>query len=104
MHKKMAAAAFAASIVMGLSACESLDPLKQDIAGLKTQVARLQSQLEATSKVADAASTAANAANLSAVGAQHTANQAAAAAQSGQACCVEMNEKIERAFRRSISK
>ncbi|MEY3136937.1 MAG: hypothetical protein RL580_669, partial [Pseudomonadota bacterium] len=37
-------------------------------------------------------------------GAQSTANQALAAAQASQSCCDATNEKIDRMFKRSISK
>jgi hypothetical protein len=37
-------------------------------------------------------------------GAQSAANQALAAAQSSQACCDSTNEKVDRMFKRSVSK
>jgi hypothetical protein len=37
-------------------------------------------------------------------GAQSTANQALQAAQGAQACCDATNEKIDRAFKRSMGK
>lgn len=104
MNNKIRMAAFASAMVICLAGCENLDPLKADVSGLKTQVSRLQSQLETTRKAADDANAAAAAANQAASGAQSTASQALAGAQSGQACCNAMSEKLERAFRRSISK
>ena len=46
----------------------------------------------------------AQAANTAAAGAQSTANQALAAAQAAQAAVDATNEKIDRMFKRSISK
>ncbi len=54
--------------------------------------------------MADAANAAAQSASSTASGAQSAANQALAAAQASQSCCDATNEKIDRMFRRSISK
>jgi hypothetical protein len=43
-------------------------------------------------------------ASQAAAAAQTTANQAATAAQTSQACCDANSEKMERMFRRSVSK
>lgn len=87
----------AVAAVVGLAGCTDLKPLQAEVDGLKTQVASLQSQLSAVKGTADSASSAAQ-------GAQSTANQALAAAQASQACCDATNEKVDRMFRRSISK
>jgi outer membrane murein-binding lipoprotein Lpp len=78
--------------VAGLAGCTDLKPMQAQIDNLKTQVASLQTH--------GAAANAANAAN----GAQSTANQALAAAQASQSCCDATNEKLDRMFKRSISK
>jgi hypothetical protein len=53
---------------------------------------------------ADAASASASSAANAASSAQSTANQALQAAQGAQACCDATNEKIDRAFKRSMGK
>ena len=60
--------------------------------------------LAAAKSSADAANAAAQSASSTASGAQSAANQALAAAQASQSCCDATNEKIDRMFRRSISK
>jgi murein lipoprotein len=58
----------------------------------------------AAKSAADAAANAANAAKSAAAAAQSTANQALQAAQASQACCDATNEKIDRMFKKSVSK
>ena len=58
----------------------------------------------AAKAAADAASNTANEAKSAAAAAQSTANQALQAAQAGQACCDATNEKIDRMFKKSVSK
>jgi len=93
-----------AVVVAGLAGCQDLKPLQADIADLKSQVSKLQSDLSAAKSSADSASSAAQSASQAASGAQSTANQALAAAQASQSCCDATNEKIDRMFRRSVSK
>ena len=50
------------------------------------------------------ANSAAASAGQAASGAQSTANQALAAAHASQSCCDATNEKIDRMFKRSVSK
>jgi hypothetical protein len=58
----------------------------------------------AAKSAADAAANSANSAKSAAAAAQSTANQALQAAQAGQACCDATNEKIDRMFKKSVSK
>jgi len=58
----------------------------------------------AAQQAADSASKAASSAKSAADGAQSTANQALQASQSSQACCDATNEKIDRMFKKSVSK
>ncbi len=58
----------------------------------------------AAKSAADAANNNANAAKSAAAAAQSTANQALQAAQASQACCDATNEKIDRMFKKSVSK
>jgi hypothetical protein len=53
---------------------------------------------------ADAAAASASSAANAASAAQSTANQALQAAQGAQACCDATNEKIDRAFKKSMGK
>ena len=92
------------AVVVGLAGCQDLKPLQADIADLKSQVTKLQSDVTAAKGSADSANSAAQAANQAASGAQSTANQALAAAQAAQAADQATNEKIDRMFKRSVSK
>jgi outer membrane murein-binding lipoprotein Lpp len=87
-----------------LAGCQDLKPLQADVDNLKQQVSRLTADLAAAKSSADAANAAAQSASSTASGAQSAANQALAAAQASQSCCDATNEKIDRMFRRSISK
>jgi hypothetical protein len=58
----------------------------------------------AAKAAADSAASAAQSARSAADSAQSTANQALQAAQASQACCDATNEKIERMFKKSVSK
>jgi hypothetical protein len=60
----------------------------------------LITRIDAAEAAQSAAASASNAANS----AQSTANQALQAAQGAQACCDATNEKIDRAFKKSMGK
>jgi len=94
----------AAAVVAGLAGCQDLTPLRTDVDNLKSQVSQLQSELQAARQAADQAASTAQSASQTASSAQSTANQALAAAQAAQSCCDATNEKIDRMFRRSVSK
>jgi uncharacterized phage infection (PIP) family protein YhgE len=89
---------------MLLPACTDMKPYDQKISDLQSKVSTLESQVAAAKSAADAANSAASSAAQAASGAQNAANQAMSAAQASQTCCNDTNEKIERMFRRSISK
>jgi murein lipoprotein len=97
-------AAAAVVAVIGLAACQDIKPLQADIADLKAQLAKVQGDVSAAKSSADQANSAASSANQAASGAQSTANQAVAAAHASQSCCDATNEKIDRMFKRSVSK
>ena len=59
---------------------------------------------DAASRAASAAQSSANQASTAASSAQSTANQALSAAQAAQASCDATNEKIDRMFKKSVSK
>jgi methyl-accepting chemotaxis protein len=94
----------ALAVVVGLAGCQDLKPLQSDIADLKSQVSKLQSDVQAAKSSADQASSSAQAASQAASGAQSTANQALAAAQAAQSAVDATNEKLDRMFKRSVSK
>gem|GEM_PF-180434 len=94
----------AAAVVTVLAGCTDLKPLQAQVDDLKGQVSRLQSDLASAKSASDSANSTAQSANQAASGAQSTANQALAAAQASQSCCDSTNEKIDRMFRRSVSK
>src|SRR6202035_4993930 len=94
----------AVAVVAGLVGCTDLKALQAQVSNLKSQVGKLQSDVQAAKQAADQANSAAQSASQAASGAQSTANQALAAAQASQSCCDATNEKIDRMFKRSVSK
>ena len=111
MDKTIVVKLAAAAAVLALVGCTDLKPVQSDIDGLKQQVAKLQSDVTATKTSADNAASAAAAAQSSAdkaaqaaAGAQSTANQALSAAQAAQSSVDATNEKINRMFKKSVSK
>jgi hypothetical protein len=107
----------AVGAVFALVGCQDLKPIQADIAALKTQVGTLQSDVAAhradktdanaaaaAAAAAKKADTDAMAAAQAANGAQSTANQAMTTAQAAQASVDATNEKIDRMFKRSVSK
>ncbi len=99
-------AALAALAVM--AGCTDLKPLQAQVDDLKSQVGKLSSDIAANKAADDASSksaaAAAAAASQSAAAAQNTANQALAAAKAAQSGVDALNEKIDRMFKRSVSK
>jgi murein lipoprotein len=104
MNRAIVLKVAAVAVVAGLAGCQDLKPLQADVADLKSQVAKLQSDVAAAKSSADQANSTAQAANQAASSAQSTANQALAAAQASQSAVDATNEKIDRMFKRSISK
>src|ERR1700683_619176 len=101
----------AAALVVGLAGCTDLKALQAEVDTLKQQVGQLRTDVDAAkggpdpaSRAASAAQSAANQASTAASGAQSTANQALSAAQAAQASCDATNEKIDRMFKKSVSK
>jgi hypothetical protein len=96
--------AAAVAAVAGMVGCTDLKPIQAQIDDLKAQVAKTSSDLAGAKSSADSANSAAQSASQAASGAQSTANQALAAAHASQSCCDATNEKIDRMFKRSVSK
>ncbi|HYC08027.1 MAG TPA: alanine-zipper protein [Steroidobacteraceae bacterium] len=97
-------AAAAVAVVAGMVGCTDLKPIQAQIDDLKSQVGKLSGDVSGAKSSADAANSAAQSASQAASGAQSTANQALAAAHASQSCCDATNEKIDRMFKRSVSK
>jgi murein lipoprotein len=94
----------AATVVVGLAGCQDLKPIQTDIADMKTQLNKIQSDVTVVKASADQANNNALAATQAANEAQGTANKALAAAQAAQSSTAELNEKMDRMFKRSLSK
>ncbi len=94
----------AAVCVLAFAGCTDLKPIQSQIDDLKAQVAKLQSDTAKASSEAAAALSAAQSAGSAAAGAQSTANQALAAAQKNSTDIDAVNEKIDRMFKKSLSK
>lgn len=92
------------AVALFTTGCTDLKPMQAQIDDLKTQVARVSADTTALKSASDSAAADARSANQSAAAAQSTANQALAAAQASQSCCDATNEKMDRMFRRSVSK
>ena len=97
-------ASLAVACVVAFAGCTDLKPIQSQIDDLKSQVARLQSDTAKASSEAAAARAAAAAAQSAASGAQSTANQALSMGQSNSTAIEAINEKIDRMFKKSVSK
>jgi len=111
MNKILVVKLAAAAMVVALAGCTDLKPVQAQLDSLKTQVTALQGDVQSAktsadnaAHAADAAQSAANQAAQAASGAQSTANQALTAAQAAQSSIDATNEKINRMFRKSVSK
>ncbi len=111
MNKAIVGTLAAAAAVFALAGCQDLKPLQAEVDGLKTSLSKTQSDLAAhetadmaTASAAAKAEADAQAAMKAANNAQATANQALSAAQTAQAGVDSTNEKIDRMFKKSVSK
>ena len=84
--------------------CVSTSTFNDYVAKNDAAVAAAAQNASAAKSAADAAAASAQSASSTASAAQSTANQALQAAQAAQACCDATNEKIDRAFKRSLGK
>jgi hypothetical protein len=87
-------ASLAVACVVAFAGCTDLKPI----------IGKLQSDTAKASSDAAAANSAAAAAQSAASGAQSTANQALSTAQSNSTAIEAINEKIDRMFKKSVSK
>jgi hypothetical protein len=106
MYKKVALTA-ALMMVIGLSGCASTDSVKKAQATAdeaKSLAQQAASDASAAKSTADTAASAAADAKRMAANAQNTANSAAQAAAAAQSCCDANSEKLERMFKKGMSK
>ena len=94
----------ALAVVAALAGCTDLKPTQANIDDLRSQVANLKSGVGSAESSAQAASGAASKASQTASNAQSTANQALSQAKSNQNAIEAINEKIDRMFKKSVSK
>ena len=104
MKSTMIVKAAAVAVVFALAGCTDLKPLQAQVDDLKSQVSKLQSDVQGANSAAAQASSKADAANTAAAGAQSTANQALSTSQSNSTAIEAINEKIDRMFKKSVSK
>ena len=91
-------------LAAALAGCTDLNPLQNQVKDLQSQVARLSQEQSATKSSADTAASSAREAADAANRASSKADQALALAQSDKQSIDEINEKMERMFRRRLSK
>jgi len=97
-------ASVAAACILAFAGCTDLKPVQAQIDDLKSQVSKLQGDTSKASSDAAAANSAAASASSAASGAQSTANQALSQSQSNSTAIEAINEKIDRMFKKSVSK
>ena len=93
-------AGIAALVLIGASGCVSQKNLDE----VKATADKAVQDAAAAKAAADSAASAAASARSAADSAQSAANQAMQAAQASQSCCDATNEKIDRAFKKAVSK
>ena len=91
-------------LVVALVGCTDLKPTQASLDDLKAQVDHLKSAVGSAQSNAQSASSAARAAQQAAGSAQSTANQALSLDKSNQNAIDAINEKIDRMFKKSVSK
>src|SRR5471030_1798719 len=100
MNKAIFVKLAAAAAVVALAGCVDLKPLQAQVDTLKSQTAALQTDLAANKAEDDKTMATANKAAADAA----AASSAAAAAQSSLFSVDATNEKIDRMFKKSVSK
>ena len=101
---KMLKVGAAALCLVFAAGCTDLKPMQAQIDDQKTQVSKIASMQDGMKAGADSAARSAQAAQTAAQQAQSKADAAASAAQASQQCCDATNEKMDRMFKKSVSK
>lgn len=91
-------------IVAALVGCTDLKPTQASLDDLKSQVDHLKSTVAGAQGAAQSASMSAHNAQQAAGNAQSTADQALSLDKTNQSSIDAINEKIDRMFRKSVSK
>ncbi len=94
----------AAACLVAMAGCQDLKPIQAQIDDLKSQVSSMKGDIAKASSAAAAASSQAAAASSAAAGAQSTANQALSTAQANSTAIETINQKLDRMFKKSVSK
>ena len=84
--------------------CVSTSTFNEHVASADAAIKAAAQDAAAAKTAANAAATSASSASSAASAAQSSASQALQAAQAAQACCDATNEKIDRAFKKSMGK
>ena len=90
--------------LLTLAGCTDLTPIQNDLKDLRSQVSRLSAEQASMKTSLDAATQSAKSASDSARAAASKADQALALGRGNQASIDATNEKINRMFRRHLSK
>ena len=101
--KILTGAALAVALATSMG-CVSKSMFDEHVAANDASIKAAAQDAAAAKAAADAAAASASSAANAANAAQSTSNQALQAAQGAQACCDATNEKIDRAFKKSMGK
>jgi len=93
-----------AAVAAMATGCVSTSKFDEHVTSADAAIKAAQQSAANAQAAADAAAKSASAASSAASAAQSTASQALQAAQASQACCDATNEKIDRAFKKSMGK
>lgn len=104
MNKKLPALVALLASAMLTGACTDLKPLEAQVAEMRSSIEKLNADNASMKQSIDAAAQAASQASQAAQSAANEANRASAAAQTSQQCCDANTERMDRMFRRSVSK
>jgi hypothetical protein len=92
-----------AALALMLGGCAS-DQLKKDVADAKASAEQAQAAADKAQKSADAAKARADAADARALAAENRAETALESARGANMCCIGNSEKIDRMFRKAMTK
>ncbi len=91
-------------VVVALGVMSGCATATTDLDAVRATAEQALNEARAAKTTADAAQAGAEEAKRVAANAQNTANRAAQAASEAQACCAANTDRIERMFKRSMSK
>jgi uncharacterized protein HemX len=104
MSKRVALVGMAVAVGCALAACTDLTPLQSQVKDLQSQAARLTQEQSTAKTSTDNAARSAHEAADAAGRASSKADQAVTLAQANKKSIDDINEKMERMFRRRLSK